>query len=109
LFCVVLYLSLQHTIKKMTKTIKTSYTDAEFRQLIRDEVQAVINNIPGMPAIKVNEGYLTVQQAADLIKLAKGTVYGLVHRNAIPYHKSGKRVLFKRSELESWLLTGLVA
>lgn len=90
----------------MKKTIKTSYTDQEFRQLIRDEVQSVLNNIPGMPVIQVDEGYLTIDQAAEVIRLAKSTVYGLVHRNKIPYHKSGKRVLFKKSELSEWLLKG---
>ena len=90
----------------MKKTIKTTYTDAEFRQLIRDEVIAVLNNIPGMPVIEIDEGYLTVEQAAAFLKLVKGTVYNLVHKNSIPFHKSGKRILFKKSELSEWMLTG---
>jgi excisionase family DNA binding protein len=90
----------------MSKTVKTSYTDIEFRQLIRDEVHAVLSTIPGMPKVEVNEGYLTVSQAADTIKLKIGTIYNLVNRNKIPFHKSGKRLLFKRSELVNWLLLG---
>ncbi|MDB5131790.1 MAG: Helix-turn-helix domain protein [Mucilaginibacter sp.] len=90
----------------MSKTIKTSYTDLEFRQLIRDEVQTVLNNIPGMPKVEVNEGYLTVKQAAEFIKIVPGSLYNLISQNKVPYHKNGKRVLFKRSELATWLLNG---
>jgi len=90
----------------LKKTIQTTYTEIEFRQLIREEIQAALNNIPGIPVVDVNEGYLTVEQAADLLKLVKGSIYNLVHKNSIPFHKSGKRILFKRSELTKWMLTG---
>ncbi|OOQ57229.1 hypothetical protein BC343_16480 [Mucilaginibacter pedocola] len=61
-----------------------------------------------MPKIETNEGYLSVSEAGELIKLKPGTIYNLVNQNKIPYHKSGKRVLFKRSELAAWLITGEV-
>jgi len=90
----------------MAKTIKTSYTDEEFRALIRNEVQAVLNNIPGMPKVEVNEGYLTVKQAAEFLKIVTGSLYNLISQNKVPYHKSGKKVLFKKSELVEWLANG---
>jgi excisionase family DNA binding protein len=90
----------------MKNTIKTTYSDIEFRQLIRDEVQTVLNNIPGLPKIEVNEGYIGITEAAAFLKLVKGTVYNMVHQNKLPYHKSGKKVLFKKSELAEWLLYG---
>jgi excisionase family DNA binding protein len=90
----------------MAKTIKTSYTDEEFRALIRNEVQAVLNNIPGMPKVEVYEGYLTVKQAAEFLKIVTGSLYNLISQNKVPYHKSGKKVLFKKSELVEWLANG---
>ena len=90
----------------MAKTIKTTYTDEEFRALIRNEVQAVLNNIPGMPKVEVNEGYLTVKQAAEFLKIVTGSLYNLISQNKVPYHKSGKKVLFKKSELVEWLANG---
>lgn len=88
--------------------IQTSYTDAEFRQLIRDELLIILNEVPGMPKIEVNERYLTVSEAADFLNIVKGSLYNMVHQNKVPYHKSGKRVLFKKSELSEWLVTGPV-
>jgi len=87
----------------MKKIIKSTYSDAELRQLIREEVQAVLSAIPGMPRIELNEGFLSVEQTAEYIKLAKPTIYGLIHKKKIPFHKSGKKVLFKKSELNDWL------
>lgn len=92
----------------MAKTIKTTYTDEEFRALIRHEVQAVLNNIPGMPKVEVDEGYLTVKQAADFLKIVTGSLYNLISQNKVPYHKSGKKVLFRKSELVEWLANGVI-
>lgn len=58
--------------------------------------------------IEVNERYLTVSEAADFLNIVKGSLYNMVHQNKVPYHKSGKRVLFKKSELSEWLVTGPV-
>lgn len=85
----------------MAKTIKTTYTDEEFRQIIREEIQAVLNEILGMPIVEVNEAYLTVDQVSKMYNMAKGSVYNLVHQNKIPFYKSGRKVLFKNSELRN--------
>ncbi|MEB8345095.1 helix-turn-helix domain-containing protein [Flavobacteriaceae bacterium KMM 6898] len=50
--------------------------------------------------------FLTIGEACTLIFLAKPTVYGLVHRNKIPYHKQGKRLYFLKSELLEWIKGG---
>lgn len=34
---------------------------------------------------------------------AAPTVYGWVRNNLIPYHKKGKKLLFKRTDIEAWL------
>lgn len=36
----------------------------------------------------------------------KSTVYSWVHKSQIPFHKRGKKLLFLRSEIQKWLLTG---
>lgn len=35
---------------------------------------------------------------------AKQTVYGWIGKNAIPYHKKGKKLQFSKSEIDQWLL-----
>ncbi len=47
---------------------------------------------------------LNVAEAAALTGLARQTLYGMTSQRTIPFFKRGKRILFKRSELEQWLL-----
>ena len=37
---------------------------------------------------------------------AKATVYGWIARRQIPYRKEGKRLLFKKSEIDYWMENG---
>lgn len=49
---------------------------------------------------------LNADGAADLLKVAKPTLYNLVSKRKIPHLKSGKRLLFYRSELLEHLNEG---
>ena len=51
---------------------------------------------------------LDVERAAHFLGLKKGTLYNMISRRAIPYHKVGRRVLFRRTELEAWFDSTLV-
>jgi excisionase family DNA binding protein len=42
---------------------------------------------------------LTVQEAADLLKMTRQGLYGLVNKKQIPYFKIGGAVRFNRSDL----------
>jgi excisionase family DNA binding protein len=46
--------------------------------------------------------FLSVQEAAELLRLSRRTLYGLVSQRAIPYRKAGRRLLFMESELVEW-------
>ena len=58
---------------------------------------------------KLMEEPLNVDQAARFLGLKKGTVYNMISRRVIPYHKLGRRVLFRPSELEAFFQSTLVA
>lgn len=49
---------------------------------------------------------LTVQQAAELLKLSVPTIYGLVSKADIPVNKRGKRLYFSKAELTAWIKGG---
>jgi excisionase family DNA binding protein len=51
---------------------------------------------------------LNIDQAARFLGLKKGTLYNMISHKAIPYHKVGRRVLFRRAELEVWFESTLV-
>ena len=53
-----------------------------------------------------SEELLDVSQTSQLIKLTKPTLYGLVHRNKIPFYKKGKKLYFYRSEILNWINSG---
>jgi excisionase family DNA binding protein len=46
--------------------------------------------------------FLTVREAAELLRLAPKTVYSLVSQRRILYRKAGRRLLFLESELIEW-------
>jgi excisionase family DNA binding protein len=52
---------------------------------------------------------LNVDQAAHFLGLKKGTLYNMISRKAIPYHKVGRRVLFREAELEAWFESTLIS
>ena len=50
--------------------------------------------------------FLTIDETANLIHLSKYTIYGLVHKNSIPYHRRSRRLYFLKSEILNWLKNG---
>jgi excisionase family DNA binding protein len=73
--------------------------DAIERLLIEIKTGTRIDNAPTR---KDNE-LMNVQQVADYLTLAVQTIYGLVHNMEIPYFKRGKRLYFRRTEIDDWI------
>jgi hypothetical protein len=42
----------------------------------------------------------------DPERRTKPTFYGYIHRREIPFHKRSKKVVFLKSEIDSWLMQG---
>lgn len=53
-----------------------------------------------------SEQLLTIQQAAEFLKLSVQTIYGYVHRAEIPVSKGKKRLYFSKKELTDWIQAG---
>jgi len=49
---------------------------------------------------------LNSDQAAEFLHLAKPTLYTLTHKRKVPFYKNGKKVLFKKHELQEWMDSG---
>ena len=49
------------------------------------------------------ETYLTVLEVAAVLKLSIQTIRRYVLKKEIPYHKVGRAVRFKRSEIDWWV------
>src|SRR5690348_2077660 len=46
--------------------------------------------------------FLNVNEAAEFLRIAPKTLYGLVSQRRIPFRKAGRRLLFLHSELLDW-------
>jgi hypothetical protein len=51
---------------------------------------------------------LTIEELREFLpeKPAKQTIYGWVNERLIPYEKHGKRLYFRKSDSNNWLLKG---
>ncbi|SDL36734.1 transcriptional regulator, AlpA family [Salinimicrobium catena] len=49
--------------------------------------------------------YLTIDELCELIGYKKTSIYGLVQKKKIPFHKKGK-LYFLKSEIMDWLKNG---
>ena len=58
--------------------------------------------VDNVPVVYANE-MMNVQQVAEYLTLSVQTIYGLVHKMEIPNSKRGKRLYFKRSEIDEWI------
>lgn len=54
----------------------------------------------------VEESMIGINEACEMIGLAKSTVYALASAHKIPHYQPGKMLKFKRSELQEWLENG---
>ena len=77
--------------------------------IIENAVEKVLvrywNQKPAAPEQYV-QNILTVEMVAEHLHLSVPTVYGLVHSRAIPNYKVGKRLYFKKEEIDKWIAGG---
>jgi excisionase family DNA binding protein len=80
-----------------------------FEELIRSISEKVSENIISSlnsSAIIEESTFLDISETAVLINLKVPTIYGLVHRNKIPYIKKGKKLYFVKEDILQWIKSG---
>ena len=60
------------------------------------------NQIPKVPDI-ASFDLMNINQAVEYIRIAKSTVYKFTASRMIPHFKRGKKIYFKKSELDEWI------
>jgi excisionase family DNA binding protein len=73
--------------------------DAIERLLIEIKTSSSIENAPTWNGNEL----MNVQQVAEYLSLSVQTIYGFVHKMEIPNYKRGKRLYFKRTEIDNWI------
>lgn len=49
------------------------------------------------------EKLITIEEACNILGLAKSTVYAMTQAHKIPFYHPGKKLMFKHSELINWM------
>ena len=47
--------------------------------------------------------FMDIEDASKFLKLKKATLYQMVFKREIPFYKSTKKLLFKKSDLINWV------
>lgn len=91
----------------MENLVFTQLSIAELQQIFRQELKSFFeNNKQSNQNPSETDQLLTIQEAGALLTLSVPTLYGLVHRAAIPVSKKGKRLYFSKYELTEWIKAG---
>lgn len=79
------------------------YNQLEIINRKLDEIQSLGNNT--RPANSEDET-LTVNEVCRILKIKPATIYGRTCKNAIPFTKKGKRLVFFRSDIVKYQREG---
>jgi excisionase family DNA binding protein len=80
-------------------------------QLIEKSATATSRKIEDLTAKSIEkdeEKILFVNSLAEYLDLKVPTIYAMTSKREIPFYKKGKKLYFKKSEIEKWLETGRV-
>jgi excisionase family DNA binding protein len=89
------------------ETVFLSLTKSDFQDLLAETVNSCLkHNQPTRPTQQPTDELLTVQDAAQLLRLSVPTIYGLIHKGEIPVMKRSKRCYFSKVELINYLKQG---
>lgn len=80
---------------------------AALRQELSEIKRILIRQAGTQPEDQLNE-WMDINQLIQFIPShpAKHTIYIWIGKGEIPSHKKGKRLFFRRSEIEAWLIKG---
>lgn len=88
-----------------------THLQAFITELVNEAVQTALEQHQDASATELVENNLKAEvlnadQASEFLHIAKQTLYSMTSRRKIPFYKNGKRILFRRGDLEEWLNSG---
>jgi excisionase family DNA binding protein len=81
----------------MANNVIIQISQLEFKQLIKSCIIEGISE--NTPTPKKENKLLSINEAAKYLNLAKQTLYGFTSTRTIPFIKKGKKLYFKKSDL----------
>lgn len=72
-----------------------------------ERIEFFLSNLNSVqPTDQPEADLLNIDEAAQLLNLARATVYNLVSKKQIPVFKKGKRLYFSKAALLDWVQSG---
>ena len=91
----------------MENVLFTQLSTSEIRQLIGDEVRkALAENLPTYQ--KDSKQIFNFEEGCSYLSISKSHGYKLTSKGLVPHSKRGKRIYFKKSDLDDWLLANKI-
>ena len=91
----------------MAVSFLTNLNEEEFKVFLKQAISEIIGE--GLTQVKnIIPDILDVKQAAEFLRLKIATLYEKTSEKTIPHFKKGKKLYFKRDELQAWVLDGKV-
>jgi excisionase family DNA binding protein len=81
---------------KIPSEQKTAFIN-EIKEAIKEELK--VSKLVSDEEVKVNDDYLTRQEACQFIRCSLATLYNYQKSGKLSYLKIGRKVLFKKSDL----------
>jgi len=88
----------------MSQVIVTSKDELE--NLIQSALRKILGEFGNYKSEQEHDKIFSIQEASTFLNLAQQTLYGFTSKREIPFIKRGKKLYFRKSELETWLLEG---
>jgi excisionase family DNA binding protein len=63
-----------------------------------NKIESLINSMQ-----RKETEFMSIDEASQFLKLKKATIYQMVFKREIPFYKSTKKLLFKKSDLIDWV------
>lgn len=79
------------------------------RPIVENSVKSALSDLAIFDNEAVPSDFLNAEEAAEFLQLSIHTLYGKTSKREIPHTKRGKKLLFKRSELEQWIDQGRIS
>lgn len=75
----------------------------EYRDILADLRRIISEEVSKTPERPAEKSIITIDEAAELLDLSKGSIYRLTSTKSIPFIKKGGILRFERAALLKWL------
>ena len=89
----------------MANSIIVQFSETEFKDLLKSCINETLSS-SSITKPGPENSLFNVTEASDFLDLAPQTLYGYTSNRTIPFIKKGKKIYFRKLDLEKWLSDG---